>query len=123
MKTSKIMEIVKTNEWESKYGPMYSITLKMENWEIISLNKKKSDAFKVWWTISYEELETWKKWKEVIEKKPNENNNYNNPKSYFTSIAFQIAFDKLYKWEDDYQNCVYLAKRIFADMLDNYEWK
>ena len=31
MKTSKITEIVKTNEWESKYGPMYSITLKMEN--------------------------------------------------------------------------------------------
>ena len=81
MKTSKITEIVRTNEWESKYGPMYSITLKMENWETISLNKKKSDAFKVWWTISYEELEPWKKWKEVIEKKPNENNNYNNPKS------------------------------------------
>ena len=41
MKQSKITQILKTNEWESKYGKMYSITLKLENWETITLNKKK----------------------------------------------------------------------------------
>ena len=119
MKQSKIIQILKTNECESKYGKMYSITLKLENWETITLNKKKQDAFKVWQLIKYEEIETWKKRKEVIEKK--QDNNQWNQRGYFTSIAFQIAFDKVYKSEDDYQKTIYLAQRIFADMLDNFE--
>lgn len=121
MKQSKITQILKSNEWESKYGKMYSITLKLENWETITLNKKKQDAFKVWQSIKYEEIETWKKRKEVIEKK--QDNNQWNQRGYFTSIAFQIAFDKVYKSEDDYQKTIYLAQRIFADMLDNFDWK
>lgn len=121
MKQSKITQILKTNEWESKYGKMYSITLKLENWETITLNKKKQDAFKVWQLIKYEEIEIWKKRKEVIEKK--QEINQWNQRWYFTSIAFQIAFDKVYKWEDDYQKTIYLAQRIFVDMLNNFEWK
>ena len=123
MKQSTIKEILNVSWWDSKYGKMYKIGLLLENWETIYLNKKKENAFKVWDKINYEEIETWnwKKWKEIIEKK--QDNNQWNQRWYFTSIAFQIAFDKLYTWEDDYQKTVYLAKRIFADMLDNYEWK
>lgn len=120
MKQSKIIQILKTNEWESKYGKMYSITLKLENWETITLNKKKQDAFKVWQSINYEEIETWKKRKEIVEKK--QESNQWNQRGYFTSIAFQIAFQN-YSWEDSYQFCSNLARRIFADMLDNFEEK
>jgi hypothetical protein len=120
MKQSKITQILKTNEWESKYGKMYSITLKLENWETITLNKKKQDAFKLWDNVKYEEIEAWKKRKEIIDKKPE--SNQGNPRSYFTSVAFQIAFQN-YSWEDSYQFCSNLARRIFSDMLDNYEGK
>ncbi len=118
MKQSKIIQILNTNEWEWKFGKMYSITLKLENWETIAINKKKPDAFKEWFIIKYEEVEPGKKWKEINDKKQ-ESGNF-NPRSYFTSIAYQIAFDKMFKWEDDYDNSVRLAKRIFGDMLDNY---
>ena len=119
MKQSKIIQIINTNEWEWKYGKMYSITLKLENGETIALNKKKPDSLKVWYIIKYEEIEPGKKRKEVVDKKEI-NGNYNNPKSYFTSIAYQIAFDKLYKGEDSYHDCVCLAQRIFTDMMENF---
>ena len=120
MKQSKITQILKTNEWESKYGKMYSITLKLENWETITLNKKKQNAFKLWDNVKYEEIEAWKKRKEIIDKKPE--SNQGNPRSYFTSVAFQIAFQN-YSWEDSYQFCSTLARRIYSDMMDNYENK
>ena len=132
MKQPKIIQILNTNEWEWKFGKMYSITLKLENGETIALNKKNPDAFKVGFVVKYEEIEPWKKWKEINDKKQ-ESGNF-NPRSYFTSIAYQIAFDKMFKWIDDYDisvtlneynhfNSVKLAKRIFGDMLDNYEVK
>ena len=118
MKQSKIIQILNTDEWEWKFGKMYSIKLRLENWEIIELTKKKPDAFKVWFVVKYEEIEPGTKWKEVNDKKQ-ESSNF-NPRSYFTSIAYQIAFDKMFKWEDDYDNSVRLATRIFDDMLNNY---
>lgn len=121
MKQSKIIQILNTNEWEWKFGKMYSITLKLENGETIALNKKKPDAFKVWFPIKYEEIESGKKWKEINDKKQ-ESSNF-NPRSYFTSIAYQIAFNKMFNGVDDYDISVKLAKRIFGDMLDNYELK
>ena len=118
MKQSKIIQILNTDEWEWKFGKMYSIKLRLENGEIIELTKKKPDAFKVWFVVKYEEIEPGKKRKEVNDKKQ-ESSNF-NPRSYFTSIAYQIAFDKMFKWEDDYKNSVRLATRIFDDMLNNY---
>ena len=100
---------------------MYSITLKLENGETIALNKKNPDAFKVGFVVKYEEVEPGKKWKEINDKRQ-ESSNF-NPRSYFTSIAYQIAFDKMFKGVDDYDISVRLAKRIFGDMLDNYEVK
>ena len=118
--TSKIKEIISVKEWDGQYGKMYSYSLHMENWEYPKINKTKKDAFKVWDEITSEEVEPWKKWKEVKQ-------NVFKPKAqdqrwYFTSIAFQIAFQS-YSWEESYKYCSDLARRIFADMMDNYENK
>ena len=121
--TTKITEIVKTKEWEWKFWKMYSITLKCENWEYPILNKTKADAFKVWDTVSYEVVEPWKKWKEITEKSWSYSKkwSYQSQEWYFTSIAFQIAF----QWFDalneneKFADRVYIAKRIFSEMIDN----
>ena len=102
---------------------MYSITLKCENWEYPVLNKTKADAFKVWDTVSYEVIEPWKKWKEITEKSWSYSKkwSYQSQEWYFTSIAFQIAF----QWFDalneneKFSDRVYIAKRIFSEMIDN----
>jgi hypothetical protein len=121
MITTKILEIVKKSERDSKYGKMYAITLKCENWEYITLNKKNPESFKVWNTVNYEVLEPWKKWKEIQQDKP-KRNIMQDQRGYFTSIAFQIAFQS-YSWEESYKYCSDLARRIFADMMDNYDNK
>ena len=118
--TSKIKEIISVKEWDGQYGKMYSYSLHMENWEYPKINKTKKDAFKVWDELTYEEIEPWKKWKEVKQNafKPKAS----DQRGYFTSIAFQIAFQS-YSWEGSYKYCSDLARRIFADMMDNYENK
>ena len=118
--TSKIKEIISVKEWDGQYGKMYSYSLHMENWEYPKINKTKPDAFKVGESVTYEEVEPWKKWKEVKQNafKPKAQ----DQRGYFTSIAFQIAFQS-YSWEESYKYCSDLARRIFADMMDNYENK
>ena len=67
MKTGKVTEITKVNEWKWPNGTVYYINMKLDNNDTISLGKKKSDAFKVGDTINYEVIEeNWKyKYKEV----------------------------------------------------------
>ena len=121
--TTTIKEIVKTKEWEWKFWKMYAITLHCENGEYPILNKTKADAFKVWDTVTYEVIEPWKKWKEITEKSWSYSKkwNYQSQEWYFTSIAFQIAF----QWFDalneneKFADRVYIAKRIFSEMVDN----
>ena len=121
--TTKITEIVKTQEWEWKFWKMYAITLHCENWEYPILNKTKADAFKVWDTVTYEVIEPWKKWKEITEKSWSYSKkwNYQSQEWYFTSIAFQIAFQWFDALNEDekFSDRVYIAKRIFSEMIDN----
>ena len=124
MKTSTVKEIISVNERQGEHWTTFYIKMSLENWETISLWKKTKDAFKVWDTVNYEDYvdaKWYTKQKEVREsfKKPEYKQ---DQRWYFTSIAFQIWFAN-YKKDEDYQNCVYLSKRIFADMLDNYENK
>ena len=126
MKTAKIEQILETREraW-SKFWQMFFIKMKLDNWETITLMKKKADAFKTGDSVNYEEYtdDNWKqKWKEIKENWFKKWEFKQDQRGYFTSIAFQIGFAN-YKKEEDYQNCVYLSRRIFADMLDNYENK
>lgn len=119
--TTKILEIVKTKEREWKFWKMYSITLHCENGEYPILNKTKPDAFNVWDSVTYEVVEPWKKWKEITEKSWSYSKKWSSQSQewYFTSIAFQIWFEKAYKEEWDFQAAVYLSRRIFAEMIDN----
>jgi len=126
MKTAKILEIAGVNErnkWE--HWPVYYITMKLDNNELITLWKKKSDAFKVWDTVSYEVVEEWKKWKEVKENPfmwwrkwdPEANN-----RGAMIGMAIKLAFDKVYQWEDDFQKAAYLSNRLFELAMEMYYW-
>ena len=121
--TTTIKEIVKTKEWEWKFWKMYAITLHCENGEYPILNKTKPDAFKVWDSVTYEVIEPWKKWKEITEKSWSYSKkwNYQSQEWYFTSIAFQIAFQWFDALNEDekFSDRVYIAKRIFSEMVDN----
>ena len=126
MKTAKIEQILETREraW-SKFWQMFFIKMKLDNWETITLMKKKADAFKTGDSVNYEEYtdDNWKqKWKEIKENWFKKGDYKQDQRGYFTSISFQIAFQS-YSWEDSYKYCSDLARRIFADMLDNYENK
>lgn len=126
MKTAKIDQIIESKEraW-SKYWPMFFIKMKLDNWETITLMKKKADAFKSGDTVNYDEYtdDKWnQKWKEIKESWFKKGDYKQDQRGYFTSVAFQIAFQS-YSWEDSYKYCSDLARRIFADMLDNYENK
>lgn len=122
MKTWKITKLVSVNEFNWDHWTTYYIKMELDNWDTISLWKKNKDAFKVWDEVKYEEYTNSKwylAWKEV--KENNFKKEYKqDQKGYFTSIAFQIWFEKAYKKEDDFKDAVYLSKRIFSEMMDNY---
>lgn len=125
MKTSKITEIINVNErnkWE--HWPIFYITMRMENWEIITLWKKKKDAFKVWDTVSYEENWEWK-WKQVIEdQRPQQKKAFGEIQNRWAMVwmAMKLAFELVYKTEDDFQSAVVLANRIFEEAMAMYWW-
>lgn len=125
MKTWKIIEIQSVNEFTNDYWTTYYFKMKMDNWEVISIWKKRKDAFKLGDTVTYEEYTSSKgkqAWREAKENNFKKWEFKQDQRGYFTSIAFQIAFQS-YSWEDSYKYCSDLARRIFADMLDNYETK
>ena len=113
MKTSKILEITKTKVREWANGKLYYITLKLENWEYITLWKKREDAFKVGQIVKYEEVEKGKKWKEVKEKSFAQ-----DPKSAIVLTAFQVAFgcDRL---APTFRDCLNLVDRLIPEI----EWR
>ena len=123
MKTSKITEIVSVEEREWQYWKMYWHKLKLENWETIKLNKKKPDSFKVWESVSYEENWEWK-WKQIIEEQPKQQQKKFNPEANnrwaMVGMSYRLAFELVYKWEDDFQKAVALAQRIFEEAMQTY---
>lgn len=126
MKTAKILEIVGINErnkWE--HGPVFYITMKMDNEELITLGKKSKEAFKVWDTISYEVVEEGRRWKEVKENpfRPKAYNPEMNNRWAMIWMAYKLAFELTYKTEDDFQNAVVLANRIFECAMDTFNSK
>ena len=113
MKTSKILEITKTKLREGANGKLYYITLKLENWEYITLWKKREDAFKVWQIVKYEEVEKGKKWKEVKEKSFAQ-----DPKSAIVLTAFQVAFSGKHL-APTFRDCLNLVDRLIPEI----EWR
>ena len=115
MKESKILEITKTKLREGPNWRLYYITIKLENWETITLWKKKEDAFKVWQVVKYEEVEKGKKWKEVKEKSfaP-----VQDPKSAIVLTAFQVAFSTKHL-APTFRDCLNLVDRLIPEI----EWR
>ena len=121
MKTSKISKIVSVNErnkWE--HWPVFYFTMDLENGETIKLWKKKQDAFKLGDTISYEENGEWR-WKEVKEQPfVKKFNSEATNRGAMVWMAIKLAFELVYKTEDDFQNAVVLANRIFDEAMSMY---
>lgn len=115
MKESKILEITKTKVREWANGKLYYITLKLENWEYITLWKKREDAFKVGQLVKYEEVEKGKKWKEVKEKSFSL---VQDPKSAIVLTAFQVAFSSKHL-APTFRDCLNLVDRLIPEI----EWR
>ena len=127
MKTGKITEITKVNKWDKwEHWPIYYISMKLDNNELITLWKKKEDAFKVGDTVNYEVVEEGKKWKEVKENpfKPKAYNSESTNVSATIWMAMKIAFERMYD-KTNYNETITLATRIFEDAMAIYEnyWK
>lgn len=111
MKTSKVVEITKTKVREGANGKLYYITLRLENWEYITLWKKKENAFSIGQEIKYEEIEKGKKWKEVKENWWNAK----NQKVDIITAAFQIAFGAT-NLANSYSDRLCLADKLISEM-------
>jgi len=129
MKTAKITEITKVNEWKWPNGIIYYINMKLDNNEEISLWKKSKDAFKVWDTVNYEMVEEngKTKYKEVKENNFRPRPAYNpeaTNKGAMVWMAMKLAFEQLYD-KTNYNEVIQLATRIFEDAMSIYEsyWK
>ena len=125
MKTAKVQEITKVNEWKWPNGTIFYINMKLDNNEEISLWKKSKDAFKVWDTVNYEMIEEngKTKYKEVKENNFRPRSAYNpeaNNKSATIWMAMKIAFEVLYD-KTNYNETIELATRIFEDAMAMYE--
>lgn len=118
MKTAKVTEILQARKREGPHGDVFYIPLKLDNWEQITLGKKKEDAFKVWDTINYEVVEEGKKWKEVKENpfpKRSFNSEWNN-KGAMIGMAIKVAFEAMYdKKVQNFQETMALAQRIYEE--------
>ncbi len=126
MKTAKITEIWKFRKWEWPHGDVFYIPLTLDNWENITLWKKKEDAFKVWDTVNYEENWEWKR-KEIKVNNFQPRSTYNPEaanKWAMVWMAMKLAFEQLYD-KTNYNEVIALATRIFEDAMSIYEnyWK
>ena len=124
MKTAKVLEITKVNEWKWPNGTIFYINMKLDNEDNISLGKKKADAFKVWDTVNYEVVEEGKKWKEIKENpfKPKALNSEWNNRGAMVWMAYKLAFELIYKKDTDFQPAVALANRIYEEAMATYNW-
>ncbi len=125
MKTAKITEITKVNEWKWPNGTIFYINMKLDNNEEISLWKKSKDAFKVWDTVNYEMIEEngKTKYKEVKENNFRPKSTYNQAeqnKWAMLWLAIKVAFEHLYD-KTNYNETITLATRIFEDAMSMYE--
>ena len=124
MKQGKITEITKVNEWKWPNGTIFYINMKLDNGELISLWKKKADAFKVGDTVSYESFEEngKTKYKEVKENpfKPRAYNPDQTNRGAMVGMSYKLAFELVYKKDTDFQTAVALANRIYEEAMATY---
>jgi len=120
MKQAKVVEITKVNEWDWPHGKLYYINMKLDNWETISLGKKKADAFKVGDSVCYEDYIDAKgatKQKEVKEEQPKRTfNAEGNNKWAMIWMAIKTAFEVFYDpKKENFKETMVLAQRIYEE--------
>ena len=125
MKTAKITEIMWANEWNWPHGKLYYINMKLDNWETISLGKKKADAFIVGDQVSYEDYVDDKgktRYKEVQDEQPKKTyDTVSTNKSATIWMALKIAFEVLYDpKKENFTECIALAHRIYDEAIAMY---
>ena len=120
---AKITEIVWVNErnkWE--HWPIFYITMKMDNNELITLWKKNKEAFKVWDEVNYEVVEEWRKRREIKEfqKKP-----FNQEKQNIWAMvwmALKLAVENYYdKEKENFQETIAFAYRLLDEAMEMYK--
>lgn len=129
MKQGKILEILWANEWNWPHGKLYYINMKLDNWETISLGKKKYDAFKVWDTVCYEDYVDDKgktRYKEVQDEQPKKTfNSESNNRWAMIWMAIKTAFEVYYDpKKENFQETMALAHRIYEEAMSMFnEWE
>ena len=126
MKQAKVLEILGCREWTWDHWTVFYIQMKLDNWETITLGKKKSDAFKVGDQVSYEVVEEGKKWKEVKEN-PFQRKPFNqeaNNRWAMIGMAIKTAFEVFYDpKKENFKETMALAQRIFEEAMSMFnEW-
>ena len=120
---AKIKDIVWINERnKGDHGPIYYITMKMDNDELITLWKKNKDSFKVWEEISYEVVEEWRKRKEIKEFQRRPFNNEATNRGAMIWMAFKLAFEVYYnKEEKNFTDTIKFANEVFKEAMKTYK--
>lgn len=120
---AKIKDIVWINERnKGDHGPIYYITMKMDNDELITLWKKNKDSFKVWEEISYEVVEEWRKRKEIKEFQRRPFNNEATNRGAMIWMAFKLAFEVYYnKEEKNFTDTIKFANDVFKEAMKTYK--
>ena len=124
MKTAKVLEIIGANEWDWPHWKLYYINMKLDNWDTISLWKKKADAFKVGDQVSYEDYvdAKWKTKQREVKEEMQPRKTFSmesNNKWAMIGMAIKVAFEVLYdKKLQNYKECMELAHRICEDAME-----
>lgn len=120
---AKIKDIVWINERnKGAHGPIYYITMKMDNDELITLWKKNKDSFKVWEEINYEVVEEWRKRKEIKEFQRRPFNNEATNRGAMIWMAYKLAFEVYYnKEEKNFNETILFANKVFEEAMKTYK--
>lgn len=120
---AKIKDIVWINERnKGEHGPIYYITMKMDNDELITLWKKNKDSFKVWEEINYEVVEEWRKRKEIKEFQRRPFNNEATNRGAMIWMAYKLAFEVYYnKEEKNFTDTIKFANEVFKEAMKTFK--
>lgn len=120
-----IKEIVWINERnKGDHWPIYYITMKMDNDELITIWKKSKDSFKVGDVINYEVVEEWRKRKEIKENNFQKRTFNQERQNLWAMIwmAYKLAFEVYYsKEEKNFSETIKFANEVFKEAMKTYK--
>jgi hypothetical protein len=133
MKTSKIVKLLGSKEWQSSYGPMFTIGVELENGDKGGINAKKADAYKLNDEINYtieqaknkktgEVLEGKFDIKVIKEQKPFQKGGFQKDNEFqLVSFSYAYAKDLVVADKASIDKMQDLADRIADRMMAKYK--